>query len=125
MKSNGIKHIHTAPYHPSSNSEAGCFVQTFKHALKLERMINECCTRNSLNSCYFSNISGGPDQTYLDRHWKRELQQSKLSRRANMKWLQGTVMEQTGPVSYRIQVGDRIWRRHVDQMLSNDLKRER
>ena len=34
MKSNGIKHIHTAPYHPSSNSEAGCFVQTFKHALK-------------------------------------------------------------------------------------------
>ena len=36
------------------------------------------------------------------------------------KWLQlGTVLEQTGPVSYKAQVGDRVWRRqcHVDQLL--------
>ena len=29
-----------------------------------------------------------------------------------------TVLEKTGPVSYKVQVGDRIWRRHVDQLLS-------
>ena len=29
MKTNGIKHIHSAPYHPSSNGLAECFIQTF------------------------------------------------------------------------------------------------
>ena len=31
---NGIKHIFTAPYHPSSNGAVECFVQTFKQAMK-------------------------------------------------------------------------------------------
>ena len=31
---NGIKHIVTAPYHPSSNGAVECFVQTFKQAMK-------------------------------------------------------------------------------------------
>ena len=34
MKANGVKHIKTSPYHPSSNGEAERFVQVFKHALK-------------------------------------------------------------------------------------------
>ena len=33
MKRNGIKHIRSAPYHPSTNGTAERFVQTFKKAM--------------------------------------------------------------------------------------------
>ena len=32
-KSNGVKHIHCSPYHPSSNGAVERFVQTFKKAM--------------------------------------------------------------------------------------------
>ena len=34
MKSNGVKHIRCAPYHPSSNGAAERFIQTFKRSMK-------------------------------------------------------------------------------------------
>ncbi|RXN34352.1 putative protein K02A2.6-like protein [Labeo rohita] len=34
LKSNGVQHIRSAPYHPSSNGQAEHFVQTLKHAQK-------------------------------------------------------------------------------------------
>ena len=37
--------------------------------------------------------------------------------REGPKWVRGTIAEQTGPVSYRVQVSDQIWRRHTDQIL--------
>lgn len=36
--------------------------------------------------------------------------------RGEPKWLDGTVSEQTGPVSYKVLVGDQLWKRHIDQM---------
>ena len=37
MKRNGIRHVCCAPYHPSSNGQAGRAVQTFKEAMKKEK----------------------------------------------------------------------------------------
>ena len=36
--------------------------------------------------------------------------------RGEPRWLDGTVTEQTGPVSYKVLVGDQLWKRHIDQM---------
>ena len=33
------------------------------------------------------------------------------------KWVLGTVLEKLGDVSYRVQVGNYIWKRHIDQLL--------
>ena len=41
--------------------------------------------------------------------------------RGEPKWLEGTIIEKTGPVSYRVQVGDLIWRRHVDHILDRGI----
>ena len=36
--------------------------------------------------------------------------------RGEPKWLPGVVLEKVGEVSYRVQVGEGIWRRHADQI---------
>ena len=41
------------------------------------------------------------------------------------KWLKGTVLEKAGPVSYKVQVGDRIWRRHVDLLSAESTTKNR
>jgi hypothetical protein len=37
LKTNGIKHITTAPFHPATNGQAEHFIQSFKHAMKCEK----------------------------------------------------------------------------------------
>ena len=37
--------------------------------------------------------------------------------RGEPKWVPATVLSQTGPVSYTVQMENQIWRRHVDQLL--------
>ena len=34
LKSNGIQDYKSAPYHPATNGEAECYVQTFKQAMR-------------------------------------------------------------------------------------------
>ena len=39
--------------------------------------------------------------------------------RGEPKWLRGVILDQTGPISYRVSVNDQIWRRHIDQLRSS------
>ena len=36
--------------------------------------------------------------------------------RCEPKWLEATVVERTGPVSCKTQIGEEVWKQHVDQM---------
>ena len=157
MKANGIKHIKTSPYHPSSNGEAERFVLTLKQALradtgslnsKLSRFLlayrstpnsttgvspaelfmkRPLRTRLDLLRPSLSSrvLSRQADQKRLhDAHSKSrefEVGQSVLVRnlREGPKWLPGTIVEKTGPVSYRVEVSDQRWRRHADQLLDH------
>ena len=40
------------------------------------------------------------------------------------KWLDGTVTEQPGSVSYKVLVGEQLWKRRVDQMHQNHLSKK-
>lgn len=37
--------------------------------------------------------------------------------RGGPKWVRGSITERLGPISYRVQVGEQFWKRHVDQLL--------
>jgi len=77
---------------------------------------------NSVESHVMSKQSD--QKSFHDNHSKFRMftnGQSVLVRnlRGEPKWLPGHIVEQTGPVSYRVQVGDYLWRRHVDQLLES------
>ena len=55
MEANGIEHISSAPYHPSSSGHAEWFVQTYKRAVRAEekgeRMLSAHLAKFPLGYC--------------------------------------------------------------------------
>jgi hypothetical protein len=35
--------------------------------------------------------------------------------RDNEKWIRGVIVNKLGPVTYQVQVGNLLWKRHIDQ----------
>ena len=158
LKSNGVKHIMSAPYHPSSNGLAEHFIKTFKKAMKNPdhpstsfdqqlmsfllsyRTTPHCTTGETPVSLFLLRSvrtrldlmypevkdtvmkKQAEQKDYHDQHAHMrhfDIGQRVLARnyRPGDKWLTGTIMDKIGPLSYRVQVGSKLWRRHVDQLL--------
>ena len=157
LKINGVKHITSAPYHPSTNGLAERFVQSFKAALKSAKC-DEGTVQHKLASFLMayrntahSTTGVSPAEIFLGRPLRTRLdilkpdiarkvadkqaEQVKTRGATKMreftvgqkvavrdyrakphKWVTGTINAKTGPLSYKVNVGGQIWRRHVDQL---------
>ena len=148
MKANGIRHIRTAVKHPASNGEAeqgdpgnlrqklAQFLFTYQTTpntvttqtpaeLFLKRQL---CTILELLHPNLSTKIATKQAISKGKHDSRskakefEVCDTVLVEnfRGEPKWLSATVIERTGPVSSRTQVGEVVWKRQVDQMRGCD-----
>ncbi|XP_064459049.1 uncharacterized protein LOC135369387 [Ornithodoros turicata] len=50
--------------------------------------------------------------------------QDKCSRQGTDRWTTGLVLRRYGPLSYEVKVGDKIWRRHIEQLKPGACERQ-
>ncbi|KAL2095791.1 hypothetical protein ACEWY4_007939 [Coilia grayii] len=156
LKLNGVRHLTSAPYHPSSNGLVERAVQTLKKSLKkmtggtlrarlarflaAYRFTPHATTGLSPAEMLFGRRVRTrwdllrPDaqakvlrgQEMMVANSKRHAVGREMPLRAAVwvrdfsgreKWLPGTVIDKTGPLSYRVEVAGNVWRRHVDHLL--------
>ncbi|XP_048770688.2 uncharacterized protein K02A2.6-like [Ostrea edulis] len=159
MKSNGIRHTTSAPYHPKTNGLAERFVQTFKNAMKASKGDEGSLQKKLCN--FLIAYRKAPQQAtgetparlFVGKHLTTKIDRlrpdvtktvaknqdrmrEKISSpprqcsvgdsvlvrdyRGDQKWTRGVVSEQTGPVSYKVDVTPRSeWRRHTDQIIKS------
>lgn len=153
LKSNNIKHILSAPYHPATNGQAERMVQNFKNSLKASQRdsgdLNVKLQRFLLQYRITPHSLTGetPSLLFLKRNIRTRLDLLKPNLREKImlkqsaklqenharnfvegekvavrnytgpkKWKIGTVVNREGSLNYSIQVGNDIWKRHVDQL---------
>ena len=156
LKTNGIRHITSAPYHPATNGLAERFVQTFKTALRamkfdagevskklaqfllMYRNTEHSTTKTSPAQLMFGHslrtrldickpslkydvVNQQTDQV-KSRHGSKmrslKIGQSIWVRdyRSDQKWRKGVVSQKLGPLQYLVEVDNRLWKRHIDQI---------
>jgi hypothetical protein len=153
LKANYVKHISSAPYHPSSNGEAERFVQTFKRAMKVKRVQHKTwsqklcefllsyrttphsTTRKTPAEMMGRNLRTrlsavkpslgeriqrqGSDPGHSSRGRYIEVGEPVLAKDYRMRketWIPGVIVRVLGPCTYMVQVGDLLWKRHIDQL---------
>lgn len=154
LRKNGVRHVTTAPYHPSSNGCAERAVRVVKEGLKkmgegsLETKLSRFLfkyrsTPQTTTGATPAELLGLKFRTQLDQvrpslAGKVGLSQSKQKEHhdqhardrrfaasdsvyvrgySGQKWIPATLVERTGPVSWRVKTGDgRLVRRHQDQI---------
>eukprot|EP00731_Ephydatia_muelleri_P035355 Em0116g7a len=135
MSQNGIIHVKSAPYHPSTNGLAERAVQTFKQGL-LHQKLGSIETKLS---CFLfkyrltphSTTGSSPAELLLGRRPRSRLdilhpdlavrvesrqaaQKQDHDTRGNSE--QGVIVTVTGPLSYTVKIGSGVVRRHIDHL---------
>ena len=156
VRKNGIKHVTSAPYHPSTNGQAERAVQTLKRCLKRTpgNSVQERLSRFLFDHRITPHTTTGvpPCEMLMNRRLRsrldlfhpdvsgkveshqakqKELRDQRPLRQftendqvyvqdfttRKPKWIPGTVVKVTGPLSYMIKLQDgTIVRRHVDHV---------
>ena len=79
MKSNGVKHIRCAPYHPSSNGAAERFIQTFKRSMKASQKDGRTLSHHladfllTYRATPHATTGRAPSTLFLQRHLRTRL----------------------------------------------------
>ena len=158
LQKNGIKHITSAPYHPSSNGLVKRAVQTFKKGMKKQgdgtvetklarfllsyRITPQSTTGNSPAQLRWGrSLRSHLDLLRLDvaakvhaAQSRQKIQYDQYSRMRQVevgdsvsvqnysrgpKWIPGTIVQETGPLSVRVELEDgAVVRRHHDQLVA-------
>ena len=146
VRSNGIKHIKSAPYHPATNGMAERFVQTFKQALRAALTKKKTISRKLTNFllAYRATphaLNGEAPAVLLMRrnlttrldilkpnirkrvevHPTHELHIGQpvvaLSYQTKEKWVPKLITAHPGLLSYEVSVTpNTVWRRYIDQL---------
>ncbi|KAL1480419.1 hypothetical protein MTO96_051039 [Rhipicephalus appendiculatus] len=104
-RSNQIRHITVAPYHPSSNGEIERMVQETKQVLHFH-MDGSSLQRYFLEGSRSVRHFYPGDAVYARNY------------RGGTKWVTGFISSVTGPLSYQVRLDDGSLWRHVDQIRS-------
>ena len=161
MRENGITHITSAPYHPSSNGLAERAVQTFKFGIQripgatIQERLSKFLFKYRITPHSTTGIAPAEllmnchlrsrlDLLYPDVSRKVEYEQGRQKRAHDnakplrtftegdsvyaedftasaCKWIPGTVVGATGPLSYTIRLqSGAVVRRHVDNLRRRD-----
>lgn len=156
LKRNGVKHIRSAPYHPSSNGEAERAVRTFKEAMKTMKKDGRTMSQRiasflfSYRSTPHCTTKCTPAELFLGRRLRTrfDVMRPNLAKKVNQsinptlssqktrdysvgdvvlardyinkqnKWKRGVILRKLGPVTYKVQVGELVWKRHINQLCS-------
>ncbi|XP_042142929.1 uncharacterized protein K02A2.6-like [Ixodes scapularis] len=118
MRNNGVRHVVGAPYHPSTNGLAERFVQTLKSALRKssagETPANLLMGRRlrSRLDVIKPTVEGKVIHKQFIQSKQRRTSREEICPGDNVlvrnywsspRWLRGTVLKKTGPVSYQVQ----------------------
>ncbi|KAI7796507.1 hypothetical protein IRJ41_023564, partial [Triplophysa rosa] len=122
LQKNGVRHVTSAPYHASSNGLVERAVQILSRVLFSYRITPQTTT----------GLSPAEMLKIHEQQQKQNVYHDKKARERNFcvvdlvltrnftygpKWIPGHIVTVTGPLSYKVMLGDgRVVQRHVDQI---------